>query len=81
MLTENMERKPVGNFEQPAESSLSRTDGQRSFLIPEVSHLITSVDRLTSHNFELLKMAKVPGNDIGKGHEIDLSELQLLIRF
>ena len=68
VLTEKMERKPtVGNFEQPAETSLSRTDGQR-ILIPEVSHLITSVDRLTSHNFELLKMAKVPGNDIETGH-------------
>ena len=67
VLTDKMESKPtVGNFEQPAETSLSRTDGQR-ILIPEVSHLITSVDRLTSHNFELLKMAKVPGNDIGMG--------------
>ena len=77
MLTEKMERKStVGNFEQSAATSLSRTDGQRS-LLPEVSHLITSVDRLTSQNFELLKMAKVPGNDIGTGHEIDLIMLQL----
>ena len=71
VLTEKMERKPtVGNFEERVETSLSRTDGQR-ILIPEVSHLITSVDRLTSHNFELLKMAKVPGNHIGAGHKID----------
>ena len=68
VLTDKMERKPaVAKFEQQAEISLSRTDGQRS-LLPEVSNLITSVNQLTSHNFELLKMAKVPGNDIGTGH-------------
>ena len=71
VLTDNMERKPTNvNFEQPAVTSLSTITGQRSFL-PEVSHLITSVDRLTSQNFELLKMAKVPGNNIGTGHLID----------
>ena len=81
VLTDNMERKlTVGKFEQPAEISLFRTDGQRS-LLPEVSNLITSVNQLTSHNFELLKMAKVPGNDIGTGHEIDLSKLQVEITF
>ena len=65
VLTDKVERKStVGNFEQLAETSLSTINGKR-ILIPEVSHLITSVDRLTSHNFELLKMAKVPGNDIG----------------
>lgn len=75
VLTEKMERKPtVGNFEQTAETSLSRTDGHRS-LLPEVSNLITSVDRLTSHNFELLKMAKEPGNHIGSGQQIDSREL------
>ena len=68
VLTDKVERKStVGNFELLAETSLSTINGKR-ILIPEVSHLITSVDRLTSHNFELLKMAKVPGNDIGTGH-------------
>ena len=68
VLTDKIERKQtVGNFEQLAETSLSTINGKR-ILIPEVSHLIKSVDRLTSHNFELLKMAKVPGNDIGTGH-------------
>ena len=77
VLTDNMERKPTNaNFEQPAVTSPSAVTGQRGFL-PEVSHLITSVDRLTSQNFELLKMAKVPGNDIGNGHEIVSAELRV----
>ena len=67
VLTDNIERKQaVGNLEKTAYTSLPTINGQR-ILIPEVSHLIKSVDRLTSHNFELLKMAKVPGHDIGTG--------------
>ena len=64
-LIENMANKPMsGNYQQPKESTLSTTNGQR-VLIPEVSNLITSVNQLTSQNFELLKMAKEPGYDIG----------------
>ena len=67
VLIENMERKPTnGNYEQPSDTHVSATNGHRS-LLPEVSHLITSVDRLTYHNFELLKMARVPASDIGMG--------------
>lgn len=72
MLVENMEGKPTaGNFEQPKESALSTTHGQR-ILIPEVSNLITSVNQLTSQNFELLKMAR-PEKVIGMGLGINLS--------
>ena len=64
---ENMERYPTNsNTEQLSKNSLTESHGQLIF-IPEVSNLITSVNQLTSHNFELLKMAKVPGNDIGMG--------------
>ena len=63
-LVENMANYPMsGNFQQPVES-LTTTHGQRVYT-PEVSNLISSVDRLTSHNFELLKMAREPGNNIG----------------
>ena len=52
----------VRNFHQPAENSLSPTKGHR-ILIPEVSDLITSVNQLTSHNFELLKrVPEITGN-------------------
>ena len=64
---ENVGRYPTnGNDKYSAKNSLSESHGQLIF-IPEVSNLITSVNQLTSHNFELLKMAKVPGNDIGMG--------------
>ena len=67
VLIDKMERVPKNqNDEQAGEISLSTINGQRS-LLPEVSHLITSVDRLTSQNFALLKMASVSGNDIGMG--------------
>ena len=62
-LVENMASYPIsGNFRQPVESLT--THGKRVYT-PEVSNLISSVDRLTSHNFELLKMAREPGNNIG----------------
>ena len=54
----------IGNDKQAAKNSLSESHGQL-ILMPEVSNLITSVNQLMSHNFELLKMARVPGNDIG----------------
>lgn len=64
-LVENMAGKPMsGNYQQQKESSLSMANGQRVYT-PEFSNLISSVDRLTSHNYELLKMARVPGNNIG----------------
>ena len=51
-----------GNFQQPLDNSLVTSHGHRS-LIPEVSNLITSVNQLTSHNFELLKrVPEITGN-------------------
>ena len=64
------------HFEKPGETSVSTTNGQRSFIrenfVQQVSNLIESVDQLTSQNFELLKgellkIARVSGNDIGMG--------------
>ena len=75
VLVENMERKATeGNFEQPKETGLSTTHGQR-ILIPEVSNLITSVNQLTSQNFELLKMARLPEKDFGMGPGSDISTI------
>ena len=72
-LVENVGRKPInGIHENAAEISLSMNNGQRTFM-PDVSNLITSVSQLTSQNFELLKMARISGNDLGIGHESDLS--------
>ena len=56
----------LGIHAQTAKTGPSESHGQLIFM-PEVSNLITSVNQLMSHNFELLKMAKVPGNDIGMG--------------
>lgn len=67
VFIESMSSKPaVGNFEKPSETSVSTTDGQRSFM-PDVSNLMTWVSQITSQHFELLKMARSPGNDIGMG--------------
>ena len=69
-LKENMDRKPTNdNYEQAADTSVSTTNGQR-ILLPEFSDLAKSFSQITSQNFELLKMARLPGNDIGTGHEI-----------
>ena len=65
-LKENIEQKPTVDILKPAETSLSRTDGQR-ILLPEFSNLMTWVSQITNQNFELLKMARTPGNDIGMG--------------
>ena len=77
VLTENMKRQSTNdNLERPVETSVSTTNGQRSFIrenfVQQVSNLIESVDQLTSQNFELLKgellkIARVSGNDIGMG--------------
>ena len=67
-----MERKSANdNFERPAETSVATSIGHYGF-IQEVSNLVRSVDKLTSQNFEflrgeLLKIARVSGNDIGMG--------------
>ena len=62
-MVENMERNPATSiFQLPAETSHSTIHGHR-ILMPEVANLITSVNQLTSHNFELLK--RVPDNNIG----------------
>ena len=72
VLTENIERKSANdNFERPAETSVATSMGHYGF-IQEVSNLVRSVDKLTSQNFEflrgeLLKIARVSGNDIGMG--------------
>ena len=76
-LVENVGRKRTnGIHEQAAEISLAMTNGQRTFM-PDVSNLITSVSQLTSQNFELLKMARIYGNDLGIGHTSDLSDPSL----
>ena len=73
-LVENVGAKPTNGIrEQAAEISFSMTNGQRSFM-PDVSNLITSVSQLTSQNFELLKMARIFGSDLGIGHTSDLSD-------
>ena len=75
VLVENITSQSThSNYEQPADR-LSASPGQR-ILIPEVSNLITSVDRLTSQNFELLKMARIPGNDFGNGLKNDFTTLR-----
>ena len=69
VLVERMASEPIsGNVQQPVENGISTNNGQR-VLIPEVSNLITSVNQLTNQNFELLKMTKLPGNDIGKNQK------------
>ena len=76
-LKENIDRKPTnGNYEPAAELSVATINGPR-ILLPEFSDLAKSFSQITSQNFELLKMARLPGNDIGTGHEIDSSELQV----
>ena len=73
-LVENVGEKPANGIREKAtEISLSMTNGQRTFM-PDVSNLITSVSQLTSQNFELLKMARLSGNDLGIGHTSDLSD-------
>ena len=68
-LIENVGGKSTNGIrEQAAEISHSIINGQRSFM-PDVSNLITSVSQLTSQNFELLKMARISGNDLGMGLE------------
>ena len=68
VLTENVAIKPTnGNHEQPVE--LSTKNDERGILTPEVSNLITSVNELAMNmaikNFEMLKMARVSGDDLG----------------
>ena len=62
--------------EQPVETSVATTNGQR-ILLPEFSDLAKSFSQITSQNFELLKMARMPGTNIGKGHEIVSTELRV----
>ena len=64
VLAENVANKPILGNLQSVENGISTTNSQR-VLIPEVTNLITSVNQLTSQNFELLKMAKEPGYDKG----------------
>ena len=64
-MVENMEEKSTnGNYHHLAETSLSTAYGQR-ILTPEMSSLITSVNELPIKIFEMLKMGKETGNDIG----------------
>ena len=73
VMVENMERKPTdGNNEQPAETSLSTTNGQR-ILTPEFSSLIASFNEIATKNFETwLKLGKEPGNDFGMDKSISM---------
>ena len=80
VLVENITSQSThSNYKQSAKDRLSASHGQR-ILIPEVSNLITSVDRLTSQNFELLKMARIPENDFGIGLEVYFATLRALIK-
>ena len=59
VMVENMERKSTdGNNEQPAETSLSTTNGQ-CILTPEFSSLIASFNELA------MKLGRESGNNIG----------------
>ena len=76
VLVENMASGLTpSNYQHPVENSLSRAQDHRS-LMPEVSNLITSINQLTSHNFELLK--RVPDNQLGPYNKISrfLSEIR-----
>ena len=60
-----------GNSEPPTGRNISSSHGQRSILTPEVSNLIENVNELANtvndlviKNFELLKMARVPGDSL-----------------
>ena len=74
-IVEKMERMPInGNKEQPTETSLSTTNGQR-ILTPEISSLITSVNELAFKNFETaLKLGKDSANDKGIDKSLDFGE-------
>ena len=64
ILTENVPIKSTnGNHEQQAE--LSTNINQRGILTPKVSNLITSVNELAIKNFEMLKMSRISGNNLG----------------
>ena len=64
VLTEDMATKPVNDKQVIMENNNLYT---KSLLIPEVSNLIESVNKLANHNSELLKMAQLPSSDIGSG--------------
>ena len=64
-MTENMDRKPTdGNNGQPAETSLSTANSQR-ILTPEMSSLITSVNKLA------MKLGRESGNKIGMDKSLE----------
>ena len=71
VMVENMERKPTdGINEQPAETSLSTTNGQR-MLTPEMSSLITSVSKLA------MKLERESGNNIGMDKSLEFGNFIL----
>ena len=74
VLAENVANKPILGNLQSVENGISTTNSQR-VLIPEVTNLITSVNQLTSQNFELLKMARLPEKDFGMGPGSDISTI------
>ena len=74
-IVEKMERMPKnGTSEQPTQTSLSTTKGQR-ILTPEISSLITSVNELAFKNFETaLKLGRDSANDKGIDKSLDFGE-------
>ena len=79
VMVDYMSKNPaVGNFQQPVETSLATTKGHR-ILIPEVSNLITSVNQLTNHNFELLKRVPENTGNIGPIKNLTFSQFYFLI--
>ena len=67
VLKENMEEKNTAdNLDLTGENGFPTPYSQR-LMIPEVSNLISSVDRLTSQNFKLLKIARISQIDIEMG--------------
>ena len=72
VLIENMASKPISGDKEFTERNLTSTHGQRGILTPEVSHLITNVNELANtvnelalKNVDLVKMSRVPENNLG----------------
>ena len=72
-IIERMEEKSTdGIYKQPAETSLSTINGQRN-LTPEMTSLITSVNELPCKIFEMLKIGKETGSEIGMDKSPELA--------
>ena len=72
VLIENMASKSISGYKEFTGRNFTSTHGQRGILTPEVSHLIINVNELANtvnelalKNVDLLKMARVPENNLG----------------